>query len=380
MISIALLNTVPFDHSALAAQLTPPALARIAAALQIQAQQHVAQYWPNASGAKVRTISDSSELQPTDSPAYIVPTLDDAPGAEAYHDDAGTDPDSFLALDTVSDVADVTTAQSHENCEIFGDPECNLWKTVPAELPAYPKGVIAGQQIALEISDPVQDRSYAIDLKDGGPVVMVSDFCLPAYFDTSMTGPTTYCEAAGLAPRIEPFQRSAGGYQLVRNADGSGETQAFGRISPAKLVKARHPKSRLARRGIKVQKPQEVALTMLDRAHELFEAAHEGLHALEKTSLTDLQKKILARAHDAIHAGHNELYDHLEATQAASTLIRTQLLAFGSLFAGAVLGHVLTLPKEPAKTSWTLPPHLKEQMLAALKEVAPILEAWLKKP
>jgi hypothetical protein len=383
-ISLAIYNTVPFDHSALAAQITTPTLVRLARALQIQAQSHIAPHgWPNAISATARVLASSSDLAPTDSPAFIVPSLDDAPGAIAYHDDQGTDPDSYLALDTCNTLADVTTAQSHEWAEIMGDPECTLWVTVPAGLASYPKGVTAGQQIALELSDPVQDRSYPIDLGGGQPPVMMSDFALPAYFDVTLTGPTTYCEAIGAAPRIEPFQRSAGGYQLVRNGDGTGETQAFGMISPKKLLKAKHPKTRLARRGIKIRKapePTEAASTMLGRAHQLFEMAHDGLHILEGTGLTEEQNGILAQAHRALHAGHDELHAHLDAAEEAKRSAQMQVIAYGALFAGALIGHVSTVPREPKREkTWSIPPEMKAKGLQLFEQLAPIVTDWLKK-
>jgi hypothetical protein len=253
VLCVALVNATPADHSPLAGQLAGAGvLARIAAALQVQLQQHVAPVWPYATGAIVREASGPSDVGASETPATITPTLADAPGDIAYHDneDDGI-PDEFLGLDTCNTLDDVTEAISHENAEVCGDPPCNVWITVPAGLAAYPQGVSAGQQIAQELSDPVQDRSYPIDLGDGGPPVMVSDFCYPAYFDTSLTGPTTYGEDKCGLPRIEPFQRSSGGYQLVRNADGSGETQAMGKIHPRKLDRAKQPSSRLHRRGVR---------------------------------------------------------------------------------------------------------------------------------
>lgn len=258
MFCLALLNEVPPDHSPLAEQLASAGvLGRIAAALQLQLQQHIAPVWPYAQGAQVRDASaDPSSVSSTETPATITPSLEDAPGAEAYHDDESDgQPDIFLGLDTVSDVDGATEALSHEGGEVCGDPECNGWTTVPSGLASYPTGVSPGQQIATEVCNPVQDRSYPVDLGDGGAPVMVSDFCYPAYFDTTLTGPTTYGEDKCGLPRVEPFQRSAGGYHLVRNADGSGEAQAFGDCPKADRIRAgKHaPGSRPARRGAPVK-------------------------------------------------------------------------------------------------------------------------------
>jgi hypothetical protein len=253
MLCFVLINAVPAGHSALGDQLTPAYLGRVAAAMQLQMTRDVAPYWPGAAGAVVRVGSDSSDVGAQETPVTISPTLADAPGAIAFHDDeADGIPDEFLGLDTCSTLDDVSSALSHENAEVAGDPECDQWTPVPAGLPSYPTGVAAGQLIATELSDPVQDRSYPVDLGDGGAPVMVSDFCLPSYFTAAGDGPTTFGETLGMA-RVEPFGRSPGGYQLVQNADGSGETQAFGDCPRADRLRAgKHATtSRPARRGVK---------------------------------------------------------------------------------------------------------------------------------
>ena len=254
---IVLIAQLDNDTSPLAAEITPEFLTRSAAAFQIQLNRDVAPAWPYAVGAVVRAGSGPNDVGTGETPATVVPTLDNAPGAVAYHDDETPDgqPDEFLALDQCGGPNDVTLAQSHENNEVCSDPECNVWATVPAGLPSYPSGVSAGMQIALENADPVQDRTYPVDPGDGGPPVMCSDFCLPAYFDVAATGPTTQGEALGLLPRIDPFQRSPGGYQIARNADGSGETQVFGTSVKADRLRAglHHANSRAARRGIKTR-------------------------------------------------------------------------------------------------------------------------------
>lgn len=253
MISVVLINNVPASASALAAQLTPEWLARCARALEIQLTQHLAPSWPYAVGSAVRVGAGPSDLQLTDTPCNIIPSANDGGQEEAWHaDELDGTPDSFLALDECRTLDDATEGLSHEQCEIIGNPWCSDFVTVPSGL-TLPAGVAAGQQVAHEISDPVQDRSYPVDLGDGQPPILVSDFVLPAYFDTSVSGPTTYGEAVCGLPRVEPFSRTSGGYQIVRNADGSGETQAFGaqprwarskrRRSRARRILHLHPRS-----------------------------------------------------------------------------------------------------------------------------------------
>jgi len=251
MLCVVLLNGVPADHSPLAAQLTPDWLARAAAGLQKQLREHVAPAWPYAQGAVVRVGANADDVADSETPCFIVADLDD-PGAEAYHDDEGNgQPDEYMGLDTMSTLDDLTGALSHENDEVCADPECDQWVTVPTGID-LPRGLTPGMQIAKEPCDPLQDRSYPIDLGDGGAPIMVSDFVLPAYFDLSITGPTSYGEAACGYTRLAPFDRTSGGYQLARNADGSGETQVFGYMPPAKRMKGKHRSSRIYRRGLRI--------------------------------------------------------------------------------------------------------------------------------
>lgn len=231
-----LLDEVAADHSTLSAQMTTAWLGACAAALQTQLVRDVAPYWPYAMGAVVRVGSGPDDVGKQEIPCRILATLPDAPGDIAYHDDADGCPDVFLGLDTCPSLDDVSNALSHETCETCADPNCDQWVTLPSGV------VVPFAQIALEVSDPLQDRSYKIDS------ISVSDFCLPAYFGFAQ-GPTSYGELHDLWARLEPFARSAGGYQLVRNADGTGETQQWGMMTMARQAKARMVGSRPNRRG-----------------------------------------------------------------------------------------------------------------------------------
>ncbi len=241
---VALINRVPASHSALAALLTFGWMQELAASLQVQLQRDVAPFWPYAQDATVRFACSPRDVQPGEVPATIQPTMDDAPGDIAYHDDAGGLPDEFLASDTCQSLDDLSKALSHENCEVCGDPMCDQWVTLPSGI-ALPAGVVAGQQVARENCDPIQERSYRIG------EIAVSDFLTPAYFDPTISGPTSYGETIGL-PRVAPLSCLPGGYWLLRNADGSGESQLFGEFALHKFAKARHPASRLYRHGVRL--------------------------------------------------------------------------------------------------------------------------------
>jgi len=142
----------------------------------------------------------------------------DQAGALGYHDE---DPKGrpygrvFVKTCQTYDVP-VSSVLSHELLEAFIDPHVNLWAD---------KG--DGTQFALEVGDPVENRSYDILVKSssttvGGPVT-VWDFVYPAYFDSRrpLNAPTSH-----LTPHPVPFS-TADGYAIVRQA--GGETTIAGR-------------------------------------------------------------------------------------------------------------------------------------------------------
>lgn len=111
----------------------------------------------------------------------------------------------------------VSACASHEMCEMFGDPAAAWWGVYDG----------AGNQIALELCDPVQNDSY--DIGVGGKPVSVSHFVLPAYFNPfDKVGPY---DSGGLLKKPAPALRR-GGYAIVQKA--TGERGLFGRI-PARL-------------------------------------------------------------------------------------------------------------------------------------------------
>src|SRR5580700_8648281 len=167
--------------SPLVGQVTAAWLTRCAAACDTQLTGDVAPEWGEVIGG-VRVGSGPTDVQPGEMVFSIVDSLPDAPGAIAFHDVAGGDvPVAFLALSTCSDLNDVSTAISHELCETVGDPACNLWADDTA-----------GAEWALELCDAVESNSYAVDLEDGQPPIMVSDWLLPAFFAPGAVGPYSF--------------------------------------------------------------------------------------------------------------------------------------------------------------------------------------------
>lgn len=232
--------------SPLAAYVTPAWLARCAAACALSLSRDVAPYW-GAAVDGVRAGSDSKDVRPNEMVFAIVDAFPSSPGAVAYHDKEGNGvPVAFLALSTCNTLDDVSEAISHELDETDGDEECNDW---------IDDG--DGHELARELSDAVEANSYPIDLGDGQPPIMVSDFLLPAFFAPGASGP--YCfTALGNNPGAvvagtpaAPFQTATGGYQLQRTSGGS-ETQITAQSArPRRKAMLAHPhwSSRLFRRG-----------------------------------------------------------------------------------------------------------------------------------
>lgn len=157
----------------------------------------------------------------------IVLTLEDRDrnktGTLGFHDEAGDlpqgvvfvdpilaaggtvlgDPKGKPGLDTVSSVI------SHEALEILGDPSLNLWVDGPD-----------GDQYSLEVSDPVQEILYGIEIRhEGRPrFVTVSDFVTPEWFDIEVGTKRDRYSYQGAVKK--PFTKTEGGYFIVRSSRG----------------------------------------------------------------------------------------------------------------------------------------------------------------
>jgi len=186
----------------------------IVAALRIQAK-HAAHPWdrlqPTVSYHKLDDCpEDSVRLTILDDP--------DQAGALGYHT---VDPKGFPTAKIFARLLDrnldgassVSSCVSHEFLEAFGDPTCLLWDTYDD----------AGNQIAHELCDPVQNDFYTIRTPIYG-AVDVSNFVLPNYFNPWATEQFDYMnKLSGPAPYISP-----NGYAIVANE--SGEKQIFGKV------------------------------------------------------------------------------------------------------------------------------------------------------
>lgn len=220
----------------------PATLAKIAAACQIQMNRDFAAHWGGA--YRVRAGASSLDVQPGEVVFALLSSLPSVPGAIAYHDVNGNGvPVAYdaisLSFSLIGAGNSVSVAISHEILELSADPPCNRWAD-------------AGDNTerAIEVGDPVEAQSYAID--DTG--VSVSNFVTPSWFDPGSTGPFDFMSSVGLNVNAPsgPFMAAPGGYQIERTS-GTGEHQVTARRA-SMATSLRRPwrlESRRARRGVR---------------------------------------------------------------------------------------------------------------------------------
>ena len=149
------------------------------------------------------TLVPVNEPVPGNSVIYVTDEAD-VPGALGYHDlYASGMPYGFVFTQLSNQVGDGWSVTfSHEVLELLADPEVNV--TCRGSHPKQRRKVFHWR----EMCDAVQARKYQLD------GIWVSDFVLPLYFTEreEPSKPTSYMEAAGLAPRVESFKIAPGGY------------------------------------------------------------------------------------------------------------------------------------------------------------------------
>jgi len=200
--------------------ITAAALASIVEAVSAQLSNEFADEYGGT--VTLRVGANSNDIQPGEYPYYLVPTLPDAPGASAYHDDVNGRPVSYCAVTTCANLLGqngVSVDISHELCEAQGDPGCNRLLDDTR-----------GQVHADEKCDAVEMQSYPYKCKNG-TVVQLSNFLLQAWGIPGASGPFDYMTKASLAGAVAPDSPMAtangngGNYQIVAPFQDSSETQ-----------------------------------------------------------------------------------------------------------------------------------------------------------
>lgn len=179
---------VQIDLVAASTVITAAQLVPIAAALQRQAREHVAQHYGTDPAMLIRVVS-----KPTPGHWYLW-VLDDSDtaGALGYHTTTDGLPTGKVFAKTDQHYGlSVSVTLSHEVCEMVGDPHASLcYQRDPSVFGAY------------ELCDPCEADALGYTI-DG---VLVSDFVLPAWFDGG-PGPYTYNNTIGAPGALAP-----GGY------------------------------------------------------------------------------------------------------------------------------------------------------------------------
>lgn len=161
-------------------------------------------------------------------PVVLSPTIDQ-PMDLAYHSTDGIQPNAIVLADqTQMSLHDVFTATSHEVCETIVDPFCDQFS---------PLG--NGDEIDLEVCDPVEGDDVMYDIGEGDLVAM-SDWATPSWFNAA-TFEGTKLDRAGLCTL--PLIVRPGGYAVVVTANGKVK-----QIGAGPAAYKRHPAFRHGRR------------------------------------------------------------------------------------------------------------------------------------
>lgn len=167
---------------------------------------------------KIRIATSPTDRSTSEYAINFRATLPEAPGAAAYHFVVNGVPDleigtgHFASLTSGSDAA--SAGADHELKETLIDMGANGWKDTGA-----------GQVVAEETCDPVQNTGYAAS--NG---VMLSNFVLPSAFIPGSPGPWDYCGAIASQDQIASPDPSVG-YAVV--ADSPQNVTQVGGAAPA---------------------------------------------------------------------------------------------------------------------------------------------------
>lgn len=199
-------------------------------AIQVQLDLHVLPAWNMKSGT-IKFYADAAKIPGY---AWVVSMLDNSTqaGALGYHAEDNDKVDAFIFAGPVlsnSGVVlydstnpqnvSVSSVLSHEVCEMVGDRYAGFW----SDGPAVSVSGVTYTQYALELCDPVEGNSYAVDLN--GTNVSVSNFIFPSWFNSEATIPQNM-PFDYLHKLSKPFTMTPGGYMIV--AQAGNVQQVFG--------------------------------------------------------------------------------------------------------------------------------------------------------
>jgi hypothetical protein len=208
---------------------------QMALLVNFQLRQHVAPAW-GLIPPTVAYYPPSDGIVPGTAPKLLPPgsgvigILDnsDQEGVLGYHSenqggilygDIFAQPVLSNGGNALTDDLSVCSVLSHEACELFLDPACDLWADAGN-----------GTAYARELCDAVESDSYVVRIQAASATVTgtVSDFLLPPWFDPE-AATNSHCDYLGLT--AGPFQVRSTGYTLTETEGQVSQT--FGELYPA---------------------------------------------------------------------------------------------------------------------------------------------------
>lgn len=173
---------------------TAEELTKVVAALEVQVQRDFGPVY--GVSANLPIVTTPSAVGPKDW-MIVVGDDSDAVGALGYHEltSNGQPLGKVFAKTDKEDGLNWSVTASHELLEMLGDPVANLLSLGSD-----------GQLRAYEVCDAVEDDSLGYEVDGGFGEVLVSDFVLPAWFD-STPGPYDFCGKCDAPLKLLP-----GGY------------------------------------------------------------------------------------------------------------------------------------------------------------------------
>jgi hypothetical protein len=139
---------------------------------------------------------------------------------------------------------------SHEALEIFVNAYLDRW---------IPNTIIPGRSMALEICDPVQERTYPVRVSIMGETrdVLVSDFVTPAWFgvrNADGSHARTYMSDAGQALELAPFTNATGGYYIAQERGETIYVQSFAQVKLGASLRRRSSRTAQIASGVRVSR------------------------------------------------------------------------------------------------------------------------------
>jgi hypothetical protein len=187
-------------------------------------------------GMAVYDARSSDSTLPLASTTVHIGIVDDDGDDEAagFHSLMGGEPYGLVDLHQSDEPS---TVLSHEALELLGNAQLDRWVPGPG-----------GLEYAVELGDPVQRDSYAVEVEVMGEKrdVEVSNFVFPSWFGLKNAAELDDAGQTNMLGKLDPFELAEGGYQIASDDDGRIVYLAHKRGAAMPPSKAR-PTSRTAR-------------------------------------------------------------------------------------------------------------------------------------